>query len=293
MDARFELTDAQGRRVVPIDQSPFTIGRRAGNHLRLESGDISREHAEVVRGESGLLLRDRGSRFGTFVNGARVTEHALKEGDRIRLGQSEGVEMTFHQGRAPATRYATERASTTGSELHQVSMLLEGLRALGSARVLDEVLAMVLDSAIDLSGAERGFVMLADESGRLEFKLGRARGGISLSGRSFATSRKIPEEVFAEGQLRVLADLLDGDLPAFHSGTIALGIRHVLCIPLRLVRYVDRAEASTEDRRIGVLYLDSREKGKLLSGSVRAGMEALATEAAVAIENARLYREAV
>ena len=76
-------------------------------------------------------------------------------------------------------------------------------------------------------------------------------------------------------------------------GTVALGIRNVLCVPLRLVRYLDKAEAADveRERRIGVLYLDSREKGTLLSSSTRAALETLATEAAVAIENARLYRE--
>jgi sigma-B regulation protein RsbU (phosphoserine phosphatase) len=76
-----------------------------------------------------------------------------------------------------------------------------------------------------------------------------------------------------------------------HMHTVALGVRNVLCVPLRLVRYVDKAEAIGEERRIGVLYLDSKEKGSLLSSSTRAALETLATEAAVAIENARLYRE--
>jgi hypothetical protein len=68
-------------------------------------------------------------------------------------------------------------------------------------------------------------------------------------------------------------------------GTVALGIRNVLCVPLRLVRYVDKAENVGEGRRSGVLYLDSREKGSLLSGSTRAALETLLTKAAVAIEN--------
>jgi phosphoserine phosphatase RsbU/P len=59
------------------------------------------------------------------------------------------------------------------------------------------------------------------------------------------------------------------------------------------VRYLDKAESSAEQKRIGVLYLDSRERGTLASAGVRAGLETLATEAAVALENARLYREAV
>jgi len=76
-------------------------------------------------------------------------------------------------------------------------------------------------------------------------------------------------------------------------GTIALGIRHVLCVPLLLVRYVDQPGAPIESRSTGVLYLDSREKGTLLSQPTRTALETLAAEAAVAIENARLYREAM
>jgi sigma-B regulation protein RsbU (phosphoserine phosphatase) len=116
---------------------------------------------------------------------------------------------------------------------------------------------------------------------------------VTLPGRQFETSRKIPEEVFASGTPRIVADLLDADLVGHHMGTVALGIRNVLCVPLRLVRYLDRGEAAGEEQRIGVLYLDSREKGALLANSTRTALETLATEAAVAIENARLYRETV
>jgi serine phosphatase RsbU (regulator of sigma subunit) len=174
-----------------------------------------------------------------------------------------------------------------------MAALLEGLRALGSGRVLDEVLAMVLDSAIDVTGAERGFIMLASRDKTLEFKLARARGKVTLSGRTFETSRKIPETVFATGQQTIVEDLLDGDLAALHTGTVALGIRHVLCTPLRLVRYVERADQKGADEIIGVLYLDSRERGALRSVSAQSALDTLSAEAALAIENARLYREAL
>src|SRR5205823_12756726 len=74
-------------------------------------------------------------------------------------------------------------------------------------------------------------------------------------------------------------------------GTVALGIRHVLCTPLRLVRYVERAEQKVADEIIGVLYLDSRERGALRTASAQAALDTLSAEAALAIENARLYRE--
>lgn len=289
--------EVDGRRE-PISKDPFTIGRRTGNDLRLVEPDISREHAEVVRDGERYLLRDRDSRFGTFVNNSKIREHVLKHGDLIRLGQTGGKEMVFlcqpvEELRSRSHESLTSSAASAGGELRQVAALLEGLRALGSSRVLDEVLALVIDSAIELSAAERGFIMMADADGKLEFKLARSRGRITLPGQSFETSRKIPEEVFQTGDARVVADLLDGDLPAVHVGTIALGIRHVFCIPLRLVRYLDKADGPAEQKRIGVLYLDSRERGTLASAGVRAGLETLATEAAVALENARLYREAV
>src|SRR5918994_151719 len=216
-DARLEVTDALGRRIVPIAKGQFEIGRRESNDLRLAGSEVSRDHAEIAVHDNRFVIRDRNSRYGTYVNGEQVSERVLTHGDKIRLGRTGGAEMVFllAESQAPVDRVTT----TAIGDLRQIAALLEGLRALGSGRVLD------------------------------------------------------------------------GDLANVHMGTVALGIRNVLCVPLRLVRYVDKAENVGEERRIGVLYLDSREKGSLLSGSTRAALETLATEAAVAIENARLYRE--
>jgi phosphoserine phosphatase RsbU/P len=288
-DARLEVTDALGRRIVPIDKNPFNMGRRETNDLRLAGSEVSRDHAEIVVDGDKFFIRDRSSRYGTFINGETVGEGPLAHGDRIRLGRSGGAELVFLL--ADGAPHADRATTTAIGDLRQVAALLEGLRALGSGRVLDDVLALVLDSALEVGGAERGFIMLAGPNDDLEFKLARARGRMTLSGSTFETSRKIPEEVFRTGEPRIVADLLDGDLANVHMGTVALGIRNVLCVPLRLVRYLDRPDQAGEEKRIGVVYLDSREKGTLLSNSTRGALETLATEAAVAIENARLYRE--
>ena len=55
---------------------------------------------------------------------------------------------------------------------------------------------------------------------------------MTLPGTSFTTSEKIPREVFATGKSRIVGDLMDGDFAAAHDGTIAIGIRHVVCVPL-------------------------------------------------------------
>jgi serine phosphatase RsbU (regulator of sigma subunit) len=291
-DARLEVTDVQGRRVVVLDKPTFTIGRRSVNDLQLTGTDVSRDHAEILRNDGQYLVRDRGSRCGTYVNGETITERRLSHGDRIQVGRTAGAQLVFLIHDVALDTGSRSGTSTIGGGFRQVATLLEALRGLGTSRVLDEVLTLVMDAAIELTGAERGFVMLANERGELEPKLARMRGRLSLSGARFDTSRKIPEQVFATGKALVIADLPEGTLADAHLATIAHGIRHVLCAPLLLVRYVDQPGAPIESHPIGVLYLDGREKGTLLSQTTRDALETLAAEAAVAIENARLYREA-
>jgi phosphoserine phosphatase RsbU/P len=284
---RLVVTDALGRRIVAIDKPLFTIGRRSETDLRLPGADISRVHAEITLDNGNCIIRDKQSRFGTFVNGERMSERQLAHGDQIRLGQAGDTEIVFY---IEEEGHSQEKSAiSAATELRQMAALLEGLRALGSGRVLEDVLVLVLDSAIDVTGAERGFIMLANE-GHLEFKIARARGKVTLSGKTFETSRKIPENVFATGQQTIVEDLLDGDLAQHHTGTVALGIRQVLCTPLRLVRFVEKAEQRGAEESIGVLYLDSRDRG-LKSQSAQSALETLAGEAAMAIENARLYKE--
>jgi serine phosphatase RsbU (regulator of sigma subunit)/pSer/pThr/pTyr-binding forkhead associated (FHA) protein len=289
MTPRLDVDDPLGRRTVAIDTPTFTIGRRDGHHLQLAGSEVSRDHAEIQTVDGLCTLHDRGSRYGTFVNGQRISEWRLSHGDRVQFGRT-GSSATY----LAATPADTQTAPVaTGGELRQVAVLLEALRQMGAHRVLDEVLALVLDTAIDTAGAERGFIMLADRKSALEMKVARATGRVALPLTGFDTSRKIPEAVFLTGNATVVADLSESEMAAVHTGTVALGIRHVLCVPLQVVRYVERRADSPTGERIGVLYLDSREKGRLLSADARAAIEALASEAALAIDNARLYQEAI
>jgi serine phosphatase RsbU (regulator of sigma subunit) len=283
------VADALGRRVVSIDKPKFTIGRRSSCDLQVVGPEVSRDHAEIAQDGGECLLRDRGSRFGTFVNGTPVSEHLLSHGDRIALGRGEGAELLFLVG--PAEMLASG-PSAGMADLRSIAALLDGMRALGSGKVLDEVLSLVLDLAIDVSGAERGFVMLADKRGELEFKIARGQGQVTLPGRSFATSLKIPREVFATGHSRLVADLLDESQAGAHAGTVALGIRHVLCVALRVAAPGDSPSGSSGGRILGVLYLDGRKRAALEASTTRETLETFATQAALAIESARLYSEA-
>lgn len=290
-EARLQVTDTQGRRVVPLDRTPYSIGRRSGCDLQVIGADVSREHAEICAVDGAFVIRDRGSRFGTFVNGEAITgERRLTHGNRIRLGRTDTAELVFltEAGQLASSILGDSRSGIP--DLRQMAALLNGLRAIGSGRVLDEVLSTVMDLALEVTGAERGFVMLANASGQLEFKVARLKDGTLLAGRGFDTSRKIPEEVFRSGRTQVVPDLMDDSHADRHQGTIALGIRHVLCAPLRVHDTSDRQEHGW--RVIGVLYLDGRERARMLSRSTQDALETFATEAALAIDSARLYADA-
>jgi tetratricopeptide (TPR) repeat protein len=89
------LATANGEsRVVTIESPRFTIGRGAENSLFVQATVVSRSHAELIRVGANYLLRDLGSTNGSFVNGDRITERMLNDGDTLRFG-SGGPEMVF------------------------------------------------------------------------------------------------------------------------------------------------------------------------------------------------------
>jgi pSer/pThr/pTyr-binding forkhead associated (FHA) protein len=155
---RLQVDDPLGRRVVVIDKPVFRIGRKSENDLRSTGTDVSREHAEIVETDGRYVIKDRGSRWGTFVNDEAITERPLRHRDKVRLGRAGSAELVFLAGDPEDSR----ASSISGIvDFRPLTTLLDRLRGLGSARMLDEVLVLVMDSAIDATGAERGFIMLA------------------------------------------------------------------------------------------------------------------------------------
>ncbi len=297
--ARFRYLDETGKEHwAAIIPPRFTIGRSSSNDLVLTQMSISRAQAEVLVQDGVFTMRDLGSKHGTFLNGTRIEETKLNNGDRIQLGGLQGPTLTFHQGDLLQSLLGLSESKPEVSSIsvrgfREIGMLLATLRALSSIPLLDDLLALVVDTAIELTGAERGFIMLKDESDNLTFRCARNNYKRPLDGASFQTSRRVPDEAFKTGKRVVINDLDFGDNPDDHSSTRRLGLRSIFCVPLRYLAFHESGNLSGIGRMetIGVLYVDSQNIGAGLSNTQFDALETLASEAAMAIYNARLYRD--
>ena len=146
--------------------------------------------------------------------------------------------------------------------------------SLGKDRVLEEV----MDSLIALMQAERGFLMLRDSTGELRPQVARGIEHINLLQQAFAFSQTIVRKV-ADTCEPVLTTNAQED-PRFEDqlSVAAYQLRSILCAPLKV-----------KDQLIGVIYVDNRARAGLFQQSDLEMIKAFANQAAVAIENARLF----
>ncbi|MGQ0602812.1 MAG: GAF domain-containing protein [Anaerolineales bacterium] len=160
-----------------------------------------------------------------------------------------------------------------------IEALYEVSRALNSSLDLEAALAVVIDSAIRLSGAERGFLMLSDESGaRLDFRIARNARHESLAESDFEVSRSVVQEVARSGRSVVTLDAQKDPRFTDKASVINFLLRSVMAVPLKV-----------QGRLIGLLYVDSKARDGQFGQSDLDWLGTFADQAATAILNAQLY----
>jgi adenylate cyclase len=164
-------------------------------------------------------------------------------------------------------------------EHEQLAALYNVSRAVNSTLDLAELLNLVMDMIISVTGAERGFLMLVNEETReLDFKVARNMDRETISGSSFEISRSIVNKVAKEGTPILTTNAQEDDRFSAQASVVSYSLRSILCVPLMV-----------KGKITGVIYSDNRIKTGLFSPRDRNLLTAFADQAAVAIENARLF----
>ena len=152
-------------------------------------------------------------------------------------------------------------------------------QVINSSLELDDVLRIVMDTIVRLTGAERGFLMLRDQQdGQLSMRLARNWEQESIATNDFAISRTVVDRVINEGQAILTTNAQEDPRFGGHESIIAYNLRSILCVPLKV-----------KDVLTGVIYADNRIRSGIFTETERNLLSAFANQAAVAIENARLF----
>jgi serine phosphatase RsbU (regulator of sigma subunit) len=250
----------------------------------------------------GYVLEDTGSRHGTFVNGQRIERQALANSDRIDFGAQDSYQLLFMIDGAELRRLmeqmaapeATPGAPGLGAGLARLRAVLDLARTLQSSFSLEDVLVQVVDTALAVTGSERGFLLLK-AGDDLETRVARHRRGHKLP----LDELRVPRAVIHRA-LQHRRELLFMNFDSSAVGTTAehtvadLELRSVVCVPLVRIRAGQGDTTSlltTGAETVGVLYLDSRLAAADMAGGNRELLQTLAMEASTVLENARLLEE--
>ncbi|MFY9819944.1 MAG: GAF domain-containing protein [Thermoanaerobaculia bacterium] len=253
---------APARELVLPEGCETIVGRDPECGVAVEDDRVSRRHAALRPGPAGWTLTDLGSKNGTLVDGVPVENARLAEQSWISFG---GLVARFQAVAGSVEALQEER-------LRRLTTALEARRALDPSVGLPQLLSRVVASMLSLANAERGFLLLARADGDLEVA---ARSGLSwddLQAAEFGGSVGAVERALSGGQPVVSSDARADALLGSRASVVAGGIRALLCVPVLV-----------HDRRIGVLYADSRKPGAAFTELDLDILEALAAQAGLAI----------
>jgi len=287
------------QRVIPLDHSPFTVGRKVDKDLVIADPRVSRDHALIVSENGQFTVEDQGSKHGTFVNGERIQRKTLERNDRVEFGVRDVAYVVFNplQGSTNSAREFLSQISVmevgaTASDLEKLTLFLDAARRLNTIGVLDEILVTLLDVTLQLTRAERGYVFLKSEDAGLRLAAGRnSKSEALLDDRTI--SHSILEDALKANSEFVITDTSQSMDLSGRQSVVAFDLRTVVCIPLRKSQvHANRgaADSGSGGEVIGALYLDSRFVSRDIAGVSTDILHAIATEAASLIENARLVQ---
>lgn len=188
------------------------------------------------------------------------------------------MENILHKVQTAQPRLKASNNESGKLRSDDLEALLDISKAINSTLVLDDILQMVMKRAIKLLRAERGFLMLLDSEGQLQYKTAYNICKESLSGDDFKISMSIANTVAKNGESIYTSDAQQDERFSKQKSVRELDLKSIMCVPLK-----------SKEKIIGILYLDNSSKTNIFLKSDLYVFRLFASQAAIAIENAKLY----
>ncbi len=176
----------------------------------------------------------------------------------------------------PALR---KQVKSLEGEWRNLRSLAQISQVVNSSLELDKVLQMVMDTIIQMTGAERGFLMIRrDDYGEMAVRVARNWEQESLNPNELTISQTVIQRVITDGQPVLTTDALEDPRFGNQDSVVLHNLRSILCVPLLVKRQLT-----------GVIYADNRVRAGIFTRRHLELLTGFANQAGVAIENARLF----
>jgi sigma-B regulation protein RsbU (phosphoserine phosphatase) len=272
-----------------LERDRYTLGRSSANELCYsEDAGLSRQHMILERNGETWTIRDLNSKNGTFVNGMRIeSARPLGPNDRITAGHlmiefaAEKISpaantVIFVEGSPPTVAATTVSTNLEGllsdeKEIEggpQMRALIRAGRELAGNMPLDELFNLIMTLSIDAVGAARG-VLMTVEGDELIARAARGEG--------FRISSMVRDKVINEKMSLLVRDARLDEAFAGRMSIVQQQIRSMVAVPLQ-----------TDDRVIGLIYLDSPHFVREFTRDDLNLLTVMANIAAIRIEHTRL-----
>lgn len=264
--------------VWPLHKPVSTIGRALGNDISVRDASVLNHHAQIVFNGRDFQLEEVERSAAIAINGKNKRRARLVHGDRLTMGEAQFAFSMFSE---PFTS-ADPTKDVESSEIAGFRRLHEFSERLMSSEGLDQLLEVLLDSVLELTGAARGLVLMVDsgatEPGKFEV---RARRNINAQDLTHASdegvSDSIVRQVIESKRPVIVSDALTDTAFSHSDSVIALKLSSVMCAPL-----LSRGEV------IGALYVANDEIKSLFERRQLDVLTVFAGQASLLLTNAML-----
>jgi transcriptional regulator with GAF, ATPase, and Fis domain len=255
-------------------------GRGAAKELWRAAAVLGRQlRAEGRRGAAREALQRAHDAWEVMVKHAPEVYHERMRGDADAQALATDWDALLEHDPIEPELPVTSTEPLAG-EGHRLRRLLAINKRLNSELRLPRLLELIMDTVVELTEAERGFLLLAEDDGSLSIKVARNIDRRSLAGEELALSLSIAEDAARTGAPVVTVDAAaDGRFREALSVS-DLHLRSVLAVPLVL-----------KGRTVGTVYVDNRLRRGVFGDEEVGLVQDVADQAAIAIENARLLAE--